>query len=282
MGETFCGKICGECILKERLACPGCKNDPGKTWMEGCELALCCKDKGHEICETCSYRKNCSLLRDRDRLPEIRLNRQTEEAERKKNTVRKAVFAAKWIRYLFWLSIFNTIFNLMCNEDIVNWLPFLLIPGRILSFLASVSYGMILLKLMSAENEYRAAGICTIAAGVISAVINGMFKESQSVGWPLLLSIGLLVIAMAGEYYEFKGHENIMAEIDSILSESWKRLWKWFLGMNLTMLGSICIVFISPFLGLIAMLTGSIGSFIVSIQRAVYLYKTGDALKQYH
>ena len=61
MSNTYCGKNCNECTLKEELNCPGCLAGPG-AMGGGCELAACCRTKGHENCSTCGFRVNCEKL----------------------------------------------------------------------------------------------------------------------------------------------------------------------------------------------------------------------------
>ena len=81
MEGTYCGKLCEECQYKEMLQCPGCKEGPGKAWNCECELAKCCRDKGHQNCTTCSYSTSCGKLRGRNNEPEQRL-RKREDTEK--------------------------------------------------------------------------------------------------------------------------------------------------------------------------------------------------------
>lgn len=69
MAETYCGKSCLECGQKDVLNCPGCKAGPGKQYGGDCELAKCCRSKGHQECSTCGFNGNCGTLRSKDRMP---------------------------------------------------------------------------------------------------------------------------------------------------------------------------------------------------------------------
>lgn len=95
MEGTYCGKLCEECQYKEMLQCPGCKEGPGKAWNCECELAKCCRDKGHQNCTTCSYSTSCGKLRGRNNEPEQRLRKREDEIEKKKMIEGKAVFSWK-------------------------------------------------------------------------------------------------------------------------------------------------------------------------------------------
>lgn len=58
--ETYCGKTCAACSEKEALLCSGCK-----TGAEGeCKLADCCREKGHESCDTCGFHEGCATLHE--------------------------------------------------------------------------------------------------------------------------------------------------------------------------------------------------------------------------
>ena len=73
MAETYCGKSCIECAKKEILNCPGCKAGPGRRFGGDCRLAQCTREKGHEACETCGFRGECSNLKRREEMPDLRL-----------------------------------------------------------------------------------------------------------------------------------------------------------------------------------------------------------------
>ena len=53
--ETVCGKSCEACAWKEPLNCSGCREDMGRPFSGPCDIAACCREKGHQRCETCAY-----------------------------------------------------------------------------------------------------------------------------------------------------------------------------------------------------------------------------------
>ena len=64
MSETYCGKNCDDCSYKISEQCPGCMEGPGHQTYGACDLARCCRDKGHEKCDTCRFNYDCYLLKD--------------------------------------------------------------------------------------------------------------------------------------------------------------------------------------------------------------------------
>ncbi len=64
--ESYCGKNCDQCAYRSQGSCPGCKDGPGMPYTRTCPLARCCQQKGHQKCDTCLFRENCRLLRQKD------------------------------------------------------------------------------------------------------------------------------------------------------------------------------------------------------------------------
>ena len=281
MAETYCGKSCAECAKKEQLNCPGCKAGPGRQFGGDCELAKCVRDKGHETCETCGFKGNCGTLRSRDNMPDYRIKKIEAEEMRKTAIAKRAPVLGKWLWIIFWLIIPSTIGNIMANENTAKLLPGLLIPGQIINAICALAYGAILLKLGSEEDRYRTAGICSLIAGVssaLAAIING---GADGVTWILIFTIPAAIVAIVGEYNEYMAHSTVLSGVDNELSEKWEVLWKWYIGLYLGIFGSILLMLIIPVLGAIAVLGTTIGTVVVSILKLVYLYRTAKIFREY-
>ena len=89
MSQTYCGKNCSECTQKEVLSCSGCKSGPGRQFGGDCELAKCCREKGHEVCDTCGLYRSCGVWWKREGQPEYRIRKIEEEVRQKKRLQRK-------------------------------------------------------------------------------------------------------------------------------------------------------------------------------------------------
>ena len=66
MSEMYCGKDCQTCAYREATECRGCLSQ-----RQYCEIAHCCRSKGHESCETCSFRNGCGKLMEKENVPHL-------------------------------------------------------------------------------------------------------------------------------------------------------------------------------------------------------------------
>lgn len=281
MAETYCGKTCLECGQKDTLNCPGCKAGPGRQYGGDCELAKCCRDKGHQECSTCGFSGNCGTLRSKERIPDYRIRSIEVEKERRAAIAKRAPILGKWLWILFWLFIPSSIASLMTNENITVLLPRLYIPGLVLSAICSVAYGAILIRLTSEEERYRTAGICALIGGAVSILIACISGGAEIPSWTLVISIPAAIVSFVGEYNEFTAHSIVLGGVDNDLSDKWSALWKWYIGMYCAMLGSLLVIVISPILGLLVTLAAAIGLIVVSILKLVYLYRTAKLFREY-
>ncbi len=279
MAGTYCGKDCLDCQYREPTNCPGCKAGPGKSWGNDCELARCVRSKGHDTCETCSFRENCGTFRCRERAPEYRRKKAEAAALQQAERARRAPILGKWLWMLFWLVIPSTVASLLTNNSIAGLVPGLLLPGQILSAAVSVAYGLILLRLAAEEARYKTAGICVLVAGGISALTALLPAEAAPA--ELLLTLPGAAVSMVAVYQEFMGHAEILSCVDGELSASWESLWKWYIGLYGAIFGSMILVILFPVLGLIAVLLACVGMIIVDILRLVFLYRTAKTFRDY-
>ena len=281
MEGTYCGKLCEECQHKEMLQCPGCKEGPGKAWNCECELAKCCRDKGHQNCTTCSYSTSCGKLRGRNSEPEQRLRKREDEIEKKKMIEGKAVFLGKWLWILFWLIIPSTVAGIMTNENLVAVLPGLNLPGQILQVATLLLYGGVLIKIACEDERYKTAGVCCLISAGVSVLVTILSYGKETPGWTLLFTIPAMIVSLVGEYNEYSAHAEVAGDVSPELFDKWTNLWKWFIGMTLGLLGSIVLMLIIPILGLIVALVTAIGTVVVSILKLVYLYRTAKTFREY-
>ena len=278
MAETYCAKSCAECTYKEDLSCPGCKVGAGRQFGGDCELARCCRSKGHEECATCSFQANCNTLRGKERIPDTRkkqlLFRQVQEAAIDK----KAPILAKWLSILFWLIVPSLIGSLMSLEVWAETAPGLYITGKIISTASSVAYGLILLKLAGQEDLYHSAALCRLAAAIVSGAIL-IFSGGVPPTWTLFLSVPSAIVSLVGEYKEFDAHAQVLYGVDNILSQKWTSLWRWNLASYGGLVGGIVLLLMIPILGLLVLLAASIALVVVSILRLVHLYNTAQTFQ---
>lgn len=280
MAETYCGKSCSECSQKDVLYCFGCKAGPGRLNGGACELAKCCREKGHETCDTCGSKAYCSTLRTRDQQPEIRKAKTESNKIKKETLAERALFLGKWLWILFWLVVPATIAGIMKNENIMKVAPGVYLAGQILNAACSVVYGAILLKLSSAESNYRTAGILTLITAGVSILSTVLFGASEEPSWAQLIIVPAAVVGLFREYFEYKAHSCVLMGTDNDLSERWTKLWKWFIYCTIGIIGGAVLILFAPLIGAVLLIVALVGWAIVSIVKLVYLYRTAKMFRR--
>ena len=285
MAGTYCDKLCEECTRREDMACPGCKAGPGSSWFQGCEIAACCREKGHDTCKTCSFASSCNKLRHREDMPEIRRRSQAERAAVQAEMNRKIPFLARWLGILFWLIVPSVLADLMNTGLATAWFPALPFWGGVLGGACQLAYGLILLKLSEQEEQYRTAGICCLITSIANLILSGIFGAHLP-GWTLLITLPLAVVGLVSEYEEMRGHAEILYDLrraetgsqalfqQAMSPEKWEKLWKWYLRCMVATLGGAFLMLIFLSLGGLLTVAGAIGMVVVGIVKLVYLYRT--------
>lgn len=188
----------------------------------------------------------------------------------------KAPFLGKWLWILFWLVIPQSLASLL-TSDLFAGQPVLSSLGQIMQLIYLLGCGLVLLKLSSQIARYRTAGIYFLVGGMINAafsIIPVPAAGSALAVWGSLIIVAGGIFLMVGEYHEYMGHSELLEGVDWELSDKWRKLWKWYIGCFIALLGSIVVITFSPFLGLLVTLAAIIGLLVVLIRKLVYLYRT--------
>lgn len=278
MAETYCGKTCTDCTYRENVSCPGCRVGPGRAFGGDCELARCCREKGHEGCDTCSYKGNCGRIFQRDTMAEYRIKKQEREQQALLVRKKKAAFLAPWVSRLFWLFIFANVASLITIEQLVALVPALKLPGQLLNMAVNVGYFLILLKMAPEEPRFKTAAWCMLATAAVNFLFLVVLGKDKL---PLLISLPLLPVALVGEYNGFYGFGDALSGMEPQLSDKWYKLWKWYIGCYGALLGCILLAYIVPILAVILVLAAIIGLAVIGIIQIVYVYRTAKALDSY-
>ena len=185
---------------------------------------------------------------------------------------------------LFWLIVPGTIAGLMSDEALSAHWPDLALLGEILGILCSVVYGLLLLSLAKVNGGYRAAGACTLfvaVAGIIIQSLGGGDPRNVERGIALILTFLSGVAALVGEYTECTSHAEVLEPVDLELSQRWRRLMKWYVGLFLGTFAGILVALFSQWLGLLVMTASTVGSLVVAILKLVYLWRTARTFREY-
>ena len=185
---------------------------------------------------------------------------------------------------LLWLVVPGTIAGFLSDEALSTHWPDLALLGEILGILCSVVYGLLLLSLARVNGGYRAAGVCTLfvaVAGIIIQSLGGGDPRNVERGIALILTLLAGVAALVGECAECTSHAEVLEPVDMELSEKWRRLMKWYVGLFLGTFAGILVALFSQWLGLLVMTASTVGSLVVAILKLVYLWRTARAFREY-
>ena len=279
MAENYCGKDCTQCTFREELACPGCKDGPGRSFGGDCKQAQCCRERGHDTCETCNQKSLCGKNREANHLPEYRLEKQKRERAQREWLEKQMPLMAKCFTALFWIVIAANIPALMSNEY-TTLMPVLHRTGQVLGLILSLAVVGCYFLLGKVNIRYRKVslfmGIAVMAEFVIAVCVG-----NDSLTWLQLLRIPNLVLSLLGKYHLCNAHSEILIPLDYDLSEKWMRLWKWYTRIYIAMIASILLVRILPVLGLLTIGLLGIGMVVISVMELIYLYRMGARFRAY-
>ena len=278
MADSYCAKNCNDCIHREKLDCPGCKEGPGREISGDCELARCCRSKFRSACSDCVSHTDCETLRSRYQIPALRVAILTAHENEQAAFLQRFPQIGKWLTILFWLVIPANLGELLTTETLAGAFPALRLPGQLLTVLASLAYGLILLKLTCENDRYKTAGILFLIGAALNA-ISTFVPDMGALSLVVTLPAG--VLTLIGEYNEFHAHAQLVEGANIPLAQGWETLWKWTIG---SFLATIAGLLLTPILGVFALLitlVASIAVIIVAILKLVYLYRTAAFTRSY-
>lgn len=277
MAQTYCGKDCSSCSCLEDHSCPGCYLGPGRQIHGDCEIAKCCRSRGHTTCSTCTQVSYCGQRNSCHRMPELRRKKQ-EAADRQRQTLlHRAPFFAKWLAILFWLFLPAELVSLVNNDMVLQYFPALQTPAVAAELLCALARGVVLLILAKQLHLYRIAGIC----GIFTAVLQGVSAYISSDVAQILLGIATIVLSIVALYYEYQGHIQALYGVNDILSQKWADLWRWEAIFLALAVGGTLMITLLTLIAALAAAAGAIGGLVVGIIRLVYLYQSAAAFREY-
>lgn len=278
MNETLCGKSCEQCDWREPHQCPGCQAGPGNVHTGQCEIAKCCREKGHTTCETCGFQANCQLLRGKDAEPEQRQRDMEAQAARARWHAEQAPVLGKWLWIRFWLIIPSMLSAVLTNIDRIAW------AGDVLNMLTAFVAAWVLWQLRNVADRYRIAAICGFVLAAITIPVNWITGQQLSGDGRALLLLALLPlggVSLYATYQQYMAHADVLTGLDGVLAGKWRSLWMWEIGFLLGMIGCIILAFISGILGALALIACAVGLVVVSILGIVYLYRTAQLFRNF-
>lgn len=277
MSNPYCGKNCESCPQKEQKLCPGCRQGPGRSWSGDCEIAVCCRDKGHETCDTCTNNRYCGKRSRRDGMIDRREQKAAEQAAQRAELARKAPFLYKWLSILFWLVIPATVASLLGMEAMADAAPGVYLVGKYLTVVCSVAYGLVLLRLAKENRTYQTAGVLRLVAAAASLLLVLL----PVANWTVIISLPAAVAGLVAAYHEYMAHAGVLRGVDDDRAEKWRLLWKWRLALLIAPFASIVVILIFQLLGVLVLVAALIGNLVIGIVELYYLWQTKQAFRDY-
>ena len=275
MTKTFCGKDCSVCIEKGSLSCTGCTDEQKQIQNKDCEIANCCLKKGHGECNTCGFREECTILAKGETMPAERIAQRERDEKRKAEALRKAPVMAKWLKILFGFSCVTIILKLIVEYGFANELA-----TNIFEYAVMGIYSLILLQMAKEEDLYSKACYYGLAAAAIGLITVLVFKNMLENPLVVVITLVGAILGFVGEFCEFMGHASVLKEASEEMSEKWKTLWKWYIGMIAAAVGCIIFILIDTILGTMFTLAVTVALLVVSIMKLVYLYETAEIFQR--
>ena len=276
--ENICGKNCASCAWKEQLNCSGCREDMGKPFSGPCGIAACCRERGHEGCETCTSFALCSRRAQRDDVPRIELQRRDGEETRQRRLAEDAPLMGKWVRLMFWLVIPMELASLMTADFVTQAYPAAETAGTALKFLCGLAYALFLWKLTPVLRDYRTAALCQLTVTLMDLVLLVLPGDSALI---LLLGIPSLIVSFYGSYVEFFTHAQAVESLDADLAAGWRKLWR----LLLLSLGALALLIFSVFMGTLIMVLAALAAvglaIYYAVTRMIYLWRTAKLFRNW-
>lgn len=276
--ENVCGKSCESCAWKDQLNCAGCRTDMGKPFTGPCDIAACCREKGHAECGTCAYLSGCPRRARRDDIPRQELQRREDEAAKQRRLAETAPLMAKWTWLMFWLVVPSELASLLTADFVTQAFPAAEAAGRVLEILCNLAYALFLWKLTPVLREYRTAALCQLAVMLVSLVLLILPEKPALI---LLLGIPSIIVSFYGNYVEFFAHAQAVEPLDADLAAGWRKLWK----LVLLTLGALVFLFFSMFMGAFVVVLAALAAvglaIYYAVTRMIYLWRTAKRFREW-
>ena len=213
--ESFCGKFCSSCTLKTELNCPGCKARLQQDNQHQCDISNCCHSRNLQACWQCKFSSSCKRLNERNFIAEKR--RERINAERKILEIRRElVLGCK--TWMMMLPVVAIVYLVALEVNVfVPFVPF--IPGAL--------YAFCLFQLRHQSDSYKTAALFMLLLTVVQAFADILPGDQGHI--KTVLGVVTVIINLIRLRCEYVGHQDISTFFDCDLTDSYSRLWKWYL-----------------------------------------------------
>ena len=280
MGETYCGKSCINCSVKQELNCPGCMNGPGMPIKGDCPIACCCREKGHNDCSTCSLKGDCNKYQSRGMQQQYRKEKIAAAAEETKYIYEYAPVLGKWYTILFVLMIIANSAFIFTSSSVYNRFPDFYLGCSLVTGIFTVLYASVLFLISKIHEGFMIAGFCAVLNALYHFAEYFAFKGNTP-GWFIWFILAVYAAMVVEGYNFFRASSDTLEGVDDFLSAKWSELWKWYKWCMIGMMSSIFILLFIPILGALILIVTLVGTIIIDIMKFVYLFNSAKSFRKY-
>lgn len=274
MSASYCMKNCDECTSK----CGGCRTS---AYVERCEIAKCCRERGHRSCEDCLTRPGCRKCMGSSRMPESMILKERREREILQGNFKRAGILAHWVKVIFWCWIAQIVTGLLDLDFITQALPVVGFISFAVTTVLMTAVGFSYLEMKEIDDRFGYVGYAQLAVAVYS-VLDRFLPEGNIL--MNLLMFAAAVVNVISLNWMCTAYSDTLEGISPDFSEKWLSLWTWYLYTLCGILGGIVLLII-PFLsmiGVIVIIGALIMLIVVSIRQGICLYQTANVCAEYH
>lgn len=214
MAESYCLKPC--------LECGGCSGCRAGGYGTRCEIARCCKEKGHKSCESCTRQTGCSVRLGRVRMPERLFEEDHRAAENRRIIRNRAEILAKWVGLIFWSVI------AMNESDLLGLLAwFVPILGTVFTV---VSAGLLLVsaygyfRLREVDERFGLVALYSVVS-LVRVLLFGSLPENNALVLLVNLAFGAFGLFITNR--KCMAFRDNLAGISGEQADKWEDQWKY-------------------------------------------------------
>ena len=313
MESSYCGKDCDDCLDREAVGCPGCKNGPGKEDGTLCEIARCCSNKYKNFCEACDSSESCAMLSGRETMMQKwneNRKRETvaptavsgtpgtvnsiysEEPAGRTRDNHDAPFVRSHLIAIFWLFLLAGFGNVLSNENVFGSFSVVIGLGTVMNIGANIATAILMIRLGREEGTFKTAGICNlvgtallfvgeilVAGALVAMKLSGLAAMSIGAILGIVLLLAAVVLEIIAGYKFLVACGRIVERRDLALASRWyvmSKLFFWIFGGILIL---VVLAFIVPGLALILALLFILGVLAFAVCEYVFLYQTANRFR---
>ncbi len=274
--KNDCGKDCETCAVWEEENCPGCRHiaDFGE-----CEIAFCCREKGHESCSTCTQRTWCPTVHKAVSMHKYRREKAEAEAETDRRNLEIAGIMVKWCVPLFWLLIVLEVVGL--TDTLFEKVPAMQLVLNSAFILLRLLEAFFLYRMRPAAERYGKASLFAMLTAVLSG-ISGFLPSGDAARFlSVLVNLPGTVLSYLSVYHIYNAHSDAVTDADGELAEKWETLWKWKIYVLVGLFLAVPVSAVLGILGLLILIAVMAAAVLCDVLELVYLYRMTEVFRHY-